>query len=158
MRLILAMAIFGAVTYWQFGLANGDAPANRLARPSVTTGRPLGQTGVLPGMPSMPLDSQLEAGRITVFVFSGRWCPACRRLERRLRRFVSVRPDVAFKFIETSDRWSAELNIASVPHIVIYDAQGDRIAADHGSDKTAYQLLGHWINEETNQAFATRRP
>ena len=69
-----------------------------------------------------------------------------------------MRPDVAFKFIETSDRWRAELNIASVPHIVIYDAQGDRIAADHGSDKAAYQLLGHWINEETNHAFATRRP
>lgn len=157
MRLILAMAIFGGVAYWQFGTATGNVSTDRLARPTSASAIPSSSAGVLPGMPSVPLASQLEAGRITVFVFSGRWCPACRRLERNIRRFVAVRPDVAFKFIETNDRWRAEYNITSVPHIVMFDAAGQQIAADYGSTKSGLKTLATWMNTEIEQAHRARR-
>ncbi|MCG8583981.1 MAG: thioredoxin family protein [Pirellulales bacterium] len=157
MRLLLAMAIFASVAYWQFGRATDDVAFDRLVRPTDAATTPPGRTGVLPGMPSVPLTSQLEAGRITVFVFSGRWCPACRRLERSIRRFVAVRPDVAFKFIETDDHWRSQYQITSVPHIVMFDAVGNQIATDQGSHKAGLQTLTNWMNGEMQQAFAARR-
>jgi hypothetical protein len=157
MRLLLAMAIFAGVAYWQFGWATSEIPTHRLARPAEVANGPLGKTGVLPGMPAVPLESQLEANRITVYVFSGRWCPACRRLDRQVRRFGGVRPDVAFKFIETNDHWRAKYNIVSVPHIIIFDAQGSQVVADRGSDKAALHSLTNWMNEETQKAFDARR-
>jgi thioredoxin-related protein len=116
-----------------------------------------GRTGIVPAVLNAPIVSQLEPGRVTVFVFSGRWCPACRRLERNIKRFAGVRPDVAFKFLESNDRWRAQYNIHTVPHVVMFDANGKQIAADSGSDKSAYELLYRWMGEESQRVHREKR-
>ena len=156
MRLILAIAIFAAAAYLHYGLPVGELVASGLREPTEAAPA-VGRAGIVPADQNTPIESQLESGRINIFVFSGRWCPACRRLERNIRRFAGVRPDVAFKFLETNDRWRAQYNIHTVPHVVMFDASGKQIAADSGSDKSAYELLYRWMSEETERIHRERQ-
>ena len=156
MRLIVAIGIFLTAAYLHYGLPVGDIVASQL-RPTAEAVPVAGRAGIVPADQHAPIESQLEPGRINVFVFSGRWCPACRRLERNIKRFAGVRPDVAFKFLETNDRWRAQYNIRTVPHVVMFDVSGNRIAADFGEDKSAYQSLYGWMGDETERVHSGRR-
>ena len=156
MRLILAIGIFATVAWLHYGFPVGDLVAEQLrSTPEMATA--IGRGGILLADQNTPVESQLEAGRVNVFVFSGRWCPACRRLERNIKRFAGTRPDVAFKFLETNDRWHAQYNIRTVPHVIMFDADGKQIVADSGNDKSAYQALYRWMGEETERARSGQR-
>ena len=156
MRLLVAIGIFTTAAYLHYGLPVGDLVADQLRSPTQAA-TAVGRGGILPADQNLPIESQLEAGRVTIFVFSGRWCPACRRLERNIKRFVGIRPDVAFKFLETNDRWRAQYSISTVPHVVMFDDAGRQIAADSGNDKAAYQSLLRWMGEETQRIHSERR-
>lgn len=156
MRLLLAIGIFVGVVYWQFGLLEtNELPQELQQPPKPAAGTPSAAASAKRARDSF--ESQLQPGRINVFVVTGQWCPACRKLEKYIKRFVGLRPDVAFKFVELNDRLAAEQNVATIPHVAIYDASGKQLATDAGDDKTAYKMLYRWMNDETKRAWKARR-
>jgi hypothetical protein len=103
--------------------------------------------------PTDKLDTYVRPGHHTVFIFSAAWCPACRALEGHLPHFLELRPDVVVRMISIDDPQRSAIhatgvNLRSIPHVVIYDADGKRVAADDGSDKSAHEMLIRWMNDE----------
>ena len=114
---------------------------------------PTGTAGFSRLSPTQPLEAYREPGRHTVFIFSATWCPACRALEGHLPAFLEKRPDVAVRSISIDDPGQRAIaatgvHLRSIPHVVIYSADGELVAADDASDKSGYETLVRWMNEE----------
>lgn len=103
-----------------------------------------------------------QPGLITVVEFYTDTCPGCKRLKQHYKRFLKQRPDVAVRRVWMPDNWSVAwaksqfgLDIGGTPHIQIYDAQGELVAADEGNDKDGFDLLYEWMNAELSEANST---
>jgi hypothetical protein len=114
-------------------------------------------------IPETDLSLSAEPGRITVFVFTSDSCPSCEKLDRFLRMLTGRRGDVAVRLIDVGYRWSSQqvrmdygINIATVPHVVIYGSDGKLIARDDGREKEALELLCEWVNTELRRSDADR--
>ena len=96
-----------------------------------------------------------EPSHITVLVYTSDSCGGCRKLKTHVKSLVSIRPDVAVRLVDLGLRWGNldyeslyGTKIRSVPHVLIFDADGDLLAADDGKDKAALKLLYEWMNAE----------
>lgn len=114
-------------------------------------------------IPEADLSRSVEPGRITVFVFTSDSCPSCEELDRFLRVLTGRRGDVAVRRIDVGYRWSSQqvrmdygINIATVPHVVIYGADGKLLARDDGREKDALELLCEWVNTELRRSDEQR--
>jgi thiol-disulfide isomerase/thioredoxin len=119
---------------------------------------PGGTGGMESFQPSRELSNYRQPNRHTVFIFSANWCPGCRSLEGYLPAFLEARKDVAIRHISVDDPYvsarvtqAAGVKLRSIPHVVIYDADGNIAAADDGSDKSGLETLIQWINDEINK-------
>ena len=147
--LVLGVCVWGAVRHVY-------TPSDAVARLTAVPGRfPSGSRGGMADVPpGSDLDRQCEEGRTTVFVVSQSTCSNCRTLEGHLKQFLVLRPDVAIRFIRLGDQWKQDrlagmdINVRSVPHVLIYDGEGDLVAADDGLDKAGLNLLWRWISTE----------
>jgi thiol-disulfide isomerase/thioredoxin len=78
------------------------------------------------------LASHLAPGKYTVFDFYAVWCPPCRALSPALER-LAARHDamLAIRKVDIVD-WTmpvvAQHGISSLPHLVLYDPAGQRMA------------------------------
>ena len=123
-----------------------------------------GEGGFAHLSPTQPLPAYRQTGRHTVFIFSAQWCPGCRSLEAQLPHFLDLRPDVAVRHISVDDPAASQRVVAatgvklrSIPHVVIYNADGDLAAEDDGSDKTGLETLVKWMNDELQREAAGGR-
>jgi thioredoxin-related protein len=106
-------------------------------------------------------------GGYTVIDVTAEHCAPCKQLDERWSSFLTKRPDVAvlkvtafsgqisFSSVEEGDRWAERqdamrdaYDVASTPHIVIFDGDGEVVAADDGSDKAGLELLRAWMDAE----------
>ena len=98
--------------------------------------------------------------RTTIVIFHDDTCPACRDLDRNLEDFTRLRPDVAIRKVRiTLDgnayyrairnyRW----NIYLMPCVLIYDADGKLVVADHETNAAGGNMLDRWMNREAVRA------
>lgn len=93
-------------------------------------------------------------GMFTVVELYTTACSACTLLKAKYDKFLPLRPDVAVRRIQLSNRWSSEavkntynLNAAGTPHILIFDKSGMLLQEDDGKDKSAYVTLQKWIHQ-----------
>lgn len=147
--LVLGVCVWGAVRHFY-------TPSDAVARLATVPGRiPSGSQGGMADIPpGYDLERQCEDGRTTVFVVAQSTCSNCRTLESHLKQFLVLRPDVAIRFIRLGDSWKQDrlagmgVNVLSVPHVLIYDGDGDLVAADDGRNKDGLNLLWRWMSTE----------
>lgn len=147
--IVLVLAVCGYFGYRHL------ASARAIQRLSEVPANATGAGGFSRLSPTEPLVNYLEPGRHNVFIFSATWCPACQALEAQLPRFVQQRPDVAIHSIDIHDWGTASqiaqacgIKIRSIPHVVIFDSEGQIAAQDDGGDKSGYEALVRWVNKE----------
>jgi thiol-disulfide isomerase/thioredoxin len=125
---------------------------------------PQGDGGFEHLCPTQPLAAYRQSGRHTVFIFSAQWCPGCRSLEVQLPHFLELRHDVAIRHISVDDPAASQraveatgVKLRSIPHVVIYNADGELAAEDDGSDKAGLEALVKWMNDELQREAAGGR-
>ena len=52
---------------------------------------------------------------------------------------------------------ACHVNVRSIPHVVIYDADANIAATDDGASKTGLETLTSWINDEYRNASKAER-
>jgi len=106
----------------------------------------------------LDLSSLAHSGLVTVVALHTPSCPGCRSLDGNLKRFLSVRPDVAVRWVQVSDNWGPslvrrqfgiEMNVT--PHVRLYNVEQQLIAADQGKSRDGANLLHEWMNSELKQ-------
>ena len=150
-KLLILVAVFAVGFY----TGTGRIPWSDLGKLKDLSKALSGETSQKPGPPAAPsLEDYIEPGRSTVFILSEAWCPACKTLEKHLKRFSAVRPDVSVKYLKADSYWRKKYNIKSIPHVVIFDEDATLVAADNGPDKSAYNYLYRWMNQELGRLGA----
>jgi hypothetical protein len=156
----LALAVLaGAMVY---GLAERPAPIERLLQ---VADRPGGIERLDPDVATpFELAALAEPGQIVIIEFGTRNCAACARLHRHYQRFLPLRPDVVVKQVQMPTDWTPQwarrrwhLDISSTPHIVLFDAAGQLVAADAGRQKDGFEMLYEWMNRELEQQWALKQ-
>jgi hypothetical protein len=150
----IVVAMCGVGAYFKFFAPPSGLDALLRPADAAAAGTP-GIAQVLPpDLRSLP-----EPGRHTVVVISAKWCGACRQLDGHLNRFVHMRPDIAVRKIDmdAAGGWSGVSNaygisVRAVPHVIIYGAAGELIAADGDGDRDGADLLIEWMNAELRNA------
>ena len=97
----------------------------------------------------------IVSGLPTVIAIGTKRCPGTKRLKTHFKQFLELRSDVAVRQIYLPDDWQPadvmeeyQLDVGSVPHIIIYDPNGELVAQDEGRDKKGFDFLYKWMNEE----------
>ena len=99
------------------------------------------------------LKEHLVSGKTTVFDFYSEQCPACMMLAPELEKLAAKRPDLAIVKVDVNrpdvrDRidWDSPVarqhGLDSLPHLVIFDADGKQSA----SGEEALQRVAQWID------------
>ena len=118
-------------------------------------------SGSVGGVQQMPLRSAslpqiCQPGRINVFVFYSENWEGSRKFRKHIDQFAQLRPDVAFQMIDLGPQWRKRdctedygIQLARIPHLVIYAADGRLLAADNHTEKSAFELLADWGKRES---------
>jgi len=162
-KIVLVLVLLTACGYGAYRhLTAPPPPLVRLARVPETF--PTGsQGGIRQILPTGEIGGHRVPGRHTVIVVSATWCGPCQSLAGYLRDFAVQRPDVAIRKIDVDEAggWDAvrqkcKINLQGVPHVIIYDADGELVAQDVGKEKDGLKLLNEWLNHELQQAYERR--
>jgi len=161
-KIILGLLMLAGAGGAVYNFTGDPAPLEQLLTVPETAFDP-GYRDIETIVPEADLSRSAEPGRITVFVFTSDSCPCCEKLDRFLRMLTGRRGDVAVRRIDLGYRWSSRqvrvdygINIATVPHIVIYGADRELLARDDGQDKTGLELLCEWVNTELRRSDEQR--
>jgi len=84
------------------------------------------------------LEEHLVPGKLVIFDFYADWCAPCRVLTPRLEKLVAQNPDrIALRKVDVIN-WESPVSrqhgVSSLPHLVLFGADGGRLAAG-GSDR-----------------------
>ena len=100
-------------------------------------------------------ENLIVTGLPTIIEFCTKECPGSKRLNRHFDQFLKLRPDVAVRQIYLPNNWQPEevreeyqVDVGSVPHIIIYDPDGDLVVQDDGRNKEGFDFLYKWMNDE----------
>jgi len=100
-----------------------------------------------------------EPSHITVLAYTSDACGGCVKLKGHLRKLVALRPDVAVRLVDLGRKWHGVdykslygIELRSVPHVVLFDADGKVLAQDSASDKAGLELLYEWMNAELKRS------
>jgi len=153
-KVILCLLIVACAVGAYVQMTAGPAPLETLLKTAgAAPGYAHGDIQMIEPGPSV--ERFCEPGRITVFAFVSDSCPGCRKIRGHVQDHARQRPDVAIRLIDVGYRWRSDdcrarygVNIYSVPHVLIYDAEGNLLAADDGRDKDGLELLYDWMNAE----------
>jgi hypothetical protein len=119
---------------------------------------PINSTGGIQpvSLPAARLAGLHQNGRINVFAFYADDCPGSKKLRRYIEHLTNIRPDVAFQMVNLGRNWrkrdlekAYEIQLSSVPHVMIYTPDGALLAGDNRDSKTGLELLCEWIETET---------
>lgn len=90
-------------------------------------------------------------GKINVFDFYSKFCPPCMRISPYLEQLAEKDPDVVVNKVDINRAdvegidWDSpvvkQYGLQSVPHFIIYDAQGKKIAEGADARKMVMDLL-----------------
>ena len=90
-----------------------------------------------------------------MFAFVSERCPGCLKTRDCVDLLTRCRPDVAVRYVDLGPDWAGRdyealygQDIYSIPHVAIYNGDGDLLVADDGSDKAGLKLLCKWMNAE----------
>jgi thiol-disulfide isomerase/thioredoxin len=112
----------------------------RTAVGEATSDLPPGDVQVISKGDTVDLRAAAVKGKYTVYDFYADWCPPCRQLDVGLRRLAAEHRDVAIRKIDIID-WTTPVvkqhGVEGLPHMVVYDPEGRRLA--EGDD--VYPLL-----------------
>lgn len=96
-----------------------------------------------------------QKGRITVVEFFTTWCPACQQMPENYSYLLEHRPDVSIQRVQILDDYDFEraaddfgVRLCGVPHITIFDAEGNLVSQDDCNEIHGTDLLFDWINTE----------
>ncbi|PCJ26456.1 MAG: hypothetical protein COA96_05500 [SAR86 cluster bacterium] len=106
-----------------------------------------------------------ELGSYTIVEVYTDICLVCKKLETKFPSLLRQREDfvirrvrlhagpISFSTTEEMQEWRARqdsmqefYNYYGTPHIEIYDASGNTIAKDYGSDKSGFNTLKSWLD------------
>jgi hypothetical protein len=156
---LIVLGVLAACAFFASDMLGAPAMAALTKRGNTTPDPNVPKIGRI--IPDSDLAGWCVPRRHTVIVFTAKWCPGCQSLEQGLKMLTDTRGDVVVRKVsmDQRDQWqqiarSAGQDIASVPHVVIYSAEGKLVAADHGDTKTGLHLLTDWINSEIQHTTA----
>lgn len=105
-----------------------------------------------------------QKGRITVVEFFTTWCPGCKRMPGNYEYLLKHRPDVSIQRVQLADdydfRRAADdfgVKLCGVPHITIFDAEGNLVSQDDCNEMHGTDLLFDWINAEIKNGAGNQR-
>ncbi len=109
-------------------------------------------------------DKYIENGQPTIFDFYTDNCKGCKILDGHLNNFLAIRDDVIVRKIRLDTYWQPDdilenhkIDIGSTPHIIIYNPEGKLVAEDKGQDKSGFDFLYAWMNDEIQMDFKKRQ-
>ena len=109
-------------------------------------------------------EDYIVSGLPTVIVFGSKKCPGTKKLNQHFNRFLDLRWDVAVRQIYLPDSWHPgtvrdeyQIEVAAVPHIIIYDSDGELVAKDEGRDKKGFDFLYKWMNDEIQKDWEEKQ-
>jgi thiol-disulfide isomerase/thioredoxin len=149
MKPIAAVVLLACAGWAVYAYALAPEPLEALAE--VPESPPAGSVGGIVDVSYTPGPIVPEPGRHTVIEFYTLRCPGCRRLSRYLDDFSRRRPDVAIRTVKLDREAAAQFEVRSVPHVLIYDSDGDLVVADRGRDKAGLDLLQEWMQQEARR-------
>lgn len=88
------------------------------------------------------LEAHLAPGKVTVFDFYATWCAPCKEIERHMRGLLAERTDIAIRKLNVTT-WDTPVakhylaDVPSLPFVIVYGKDGNRIAAISGLDLAA---------------------
>jgi len=132
------------------GCRNGSEP-NRSSKP-VTEPASKSAIPVIGHGAEVNLKEHLVAGKTTVFDFHSEQCPACVMLAPELDKLAEKRADLAIVKVDVNRPdvtgeidWDSPVarqhKLESLPHLVIFDADGKQVAAG----EEALARVAQWI-------------
>lgn len=153
MKIFVAVSLMAGVAGAVVHLTTAPPPIDiLLVRPKSAGEKVPGTAIVDPG--PVPAACR-EPSHITVLAYTSDSCPACIKLKTHLEGLLRMRPDVAVRIVDVGKRWGGMdyknlygIELRTVPHILIFDAEGELLAEDRGRDKAGLKLLYEWINAE----------
>lgn len=97
------------------------------------------------------LEAHLAKGKYTVVDFYASWCPPCRVVGPALERLAAAEPDrLALRKVDVVD-WTMpvveQYGIESLPHLMLYDPDGKRIADGDPVFKSLLEIFGDSARE-----------
>jgi len=150
MRSVLVVAVLAAAGWGAYTQLRQADPLDKLTDAPLFV--PPGSYGGIQDVSSLSLEVGPEPGRHTVIAFYNLGCSACVTLSRHLQYLSRLRPDVAIRLVRLNSPLAMKFNVASVPHIIIYDCNGSLVAQDRGSDKAGLELLYNWMKRELEKS------
>ncbi|MEA3400156.1 MAG: thioredoxin family protein [Armatimonadota bacterium] len=127
------------------------APIREPARPTAQDPTPTGKT--ISYGKEVSLEDHVVAGKITIFDFYSDYCPPCRVISPKLEELAARRDDIAVVKVDINRPgvsgidWQSPVarkySLHSIPHFVIYDADG-RVMAE---GRRAYQQVNEWLRQ-----------
>ncbi len=81
---------------------------------------------------------QPERGKITIVDFYADWCGPCRKIGPVLEKIAASNPDIALQKVNIDKHRDLvqEYNITGIPHIIIYDKEGDVVDTVVGANES----------------------
>lgn len=83
------------------------------------------------------IESALVKGKFTVIDFGATWCAPCREVDKRMKRILAARSDVALRKIDVVD-WDSPVarqhlrQVDALPYLIVYSPSGKRVAVVAG--------------------------
>jgi thiol-disulfide isomerase/thioredoxin len=142
------------------GLALGGAAlgAYTLSRPRPETA----DVKVVAHGEEVDLAAHLARGKYTIVDFYAVWCPPCRVLSPALERLAERHPgDLAIRKVDIVD-WTmpvaAQHGIESLPHLLLFDREGRRLASGEEVFDVLERLFGEAAREVSEITAVERQP
>jgi len=160
----IALATLSVCIAAAFCDLTGSTPIERLLERPKSGSFPANSIGgVHPvALRSARLPELLQRGRTNVFVFYADNCPGSNKLLGYVSGMTRMRPDVAFQLVNLGPQWRGRdvavdygIQLASVPHVMIYTPEGTLLAADTQDAKTGLELLCDWVRSEIEARSGT---
>ncbi|HUD71095.1 MAG TPA: thioredoxin family protein [Dongiaceae bacterium] len=97
------------------------------------------------------LEAHLAKGKYTVVDFYATWCPPCRVVGPALERLAAAEPArLALRKVDVVD-WTMpvveQYGIESLPHLMLYDPEGRRVADGDAVFKSLLDIFGETAKE-----------
>ena len=112
---------------------------------------PVADAAIITHGEKVDIEAHLAKGKYTVIDFYASWCPPCRIVGPALERLAAVEPArLAIRKVDVVD-WTMpvveQYGIESLPHLMLYDPEGKRVADGDAVFKSLLEIFGESAHE-----------